>query len=455
MVHDVLVVGAGPAGISAAIAAAEQGASVLFLERMQAPALKFLVSGSGQCNLSHAGPIAEFMEHFGGGVKKGDSGRFLRPALFGYSNTDLVAFCADRGLDLEESANGKLFPVTRRSRDVVDLFLAEAIRLGVEIQTSVRILSARKSATGFELGAERGADPTQESRRESDPTFQGRCLILATGGKSYLLTGSDGDGYALALSLGHTLVEPGPALTPVLGSMSGAGSYAPFVDCSGVSIPGTPISVFRRGRKTAEGRGDVLFTHRGLSGPGILDLSRNIRPGDEVRVSLAPGNGGSEACAKKLLAAIEAQGKRSVLRLLSGFGLPDSLARATLVSLGIESQAKAAELTRAARSALAASLAEGGDGGHAFYVANLGSWSEAMVTRGGVPLAEVNPKTMESRLVPGLFFAGELLDYDGDTGGYNIQAALSTGRLAGLQAGSQAGKPVAANPTSSDENSRS
>jgi len=426
MVHDVLVVGAGPAGISAAIAAAEHGSRVLLLERMQTPALKFLISGSGQCNLSHAGPIAEFMEHFGGGEKKGDSGRFLRPALFGFSNADLAAFCAERGLDLEESANGKLFPITRRSRDVVDLFLSEARRLGIKLQTSIRIVSVSKAVVGFELA--------QGSGMESDPTFQGRCLILATGGKSYPLTGSDGDGYTLAHSLGHTLVEPGPALTPVLGSMSGVGSYAPFVDCSGVSIPGTSVSVFRRGRKTAEGRGDLLFTHRGLSGPGILDLSRNIRPGDEVRVSLAPGNGGVEACAGKLLKAIETNGKRSVLRLLTGFGLSESLAGAALASLGIEGQAKAAELTRTARSALAASFAEGGDGGHAFYVANLGSWSEAMVTRGGVPLAEVNPKTMESRLVPGLFFAGELLDYDGDTGGYNIQAALSTGRLAGRQA---------------------
>jgi len=448
MIHDVLVIGAGPAGISAAIAAAEQGARVLLLERMQSPALKFLVSGSGQCNLSHGGAIADFMERFGGGAKKGDGGRFLRPALFGFSNADLAAFCGDRGLVLEESANGKLFPITRRSRDVVDLFLAEARRLGVELQTSVRVVVARvvyaqESVAGFELG--------QGSGMESDPTFQGRCLILATGGKSYPLTGSDGDGYALALSLTHTLVEPGPALTPVLGSMSGSGSYAPFVDCSGVSIPGTSIAVFRKGRKTAEARGDVLFTHRGLSGPGILDLSRHIRPGDELRVSLSPGNGGAEACDKKLLQAIDSQSKRSMLRVLTGFGLSDSLARAALVSLGIESQAKAAELTRTARSALAASLAEGGDGGHAFHVANLGSWSEAMVTRGGVRLAEVNSKTMESRLVPGLFFAGELLDYDGDTGGYNIQAALSTGRLAGQLAGKQA----AAIASFTNENGRS
>lgn len=424
MEFDVIVAGAGPAGLFAAVSAAEAGSRVLLLEKMPSPGRKLLISGTGQCNLTHAGPISSFLGRYGA------AGKFLRGALYAFSNADLAAYFAARGLELEETEGGKVFPASRRARDVLDALLAELRRLGAEIHTGRRVLSARKDGGAFEIGTEAGVE-------------RAAALVVATGGLSYPATGSSGDGYALAASFGHRVAETAPALTPVVAAKDGAFPFSPFVSCAGVALRDTSIAVFRGGRKAAEGRGDVLFTHRGLSGPGILDLSRSIRVGDELRVSLAPGSGGVEDVEKRLLAELGAHGKRSVARVLREAGPAESVCLALLEALGVEAAGKASVLSRAARRSLAQSLAEGGEAGHRFIVAELGSWTEAMATRGGVALSEVDPRSMESRIVPGLYFAGEVLDVDGDTGGFNIQAACSTGRLAGLRAASKRAVPAA------------
>lgn len=411
MIYDAIVVGGGPAGLFAAVSAAAAARRVLLLERMPSPGRKLLVSGSGQCNLTHGGPISDFPGRYGG------AGKFLRHALYGFDNDGLSSFFAERGVPLEETEGGKLFPVSRRARDVLDVLVAELLRLGAELRAGCRVESARFSEGIFEVASGR-------------VEYRARALVIATGGRSYPKTGSSGDGYGLAASFGHRIVEPAPALTPV--AVKG---FTPFTACSGVSIPGTSISVFRGGAKAASGRGDVLFTHRGLSGPGILDLSRHMRAGDQLRVCLAPGRGGIDDVERRLLEEAAEHGKRTVARILHGFGLAESLSRATLEALGLPVDVKAAVLSRSARRALAAALAEGSDAGFPFAAERLGGWDEAMATRGGVDLSEVDPKSMESRLAPGLYFAGEVLDIDGDTGGFNIQAACSTGILAGKNAG--------------------
>lgn len=428
MDYDVVVAGAGPAGFFAAIsaAAAGAGARVLLAERMPSPARKLLVSGAGQCNLTHAGDAASILAHYG---HRGAE-RFLRKAIHAFDGEALGAWFAERGLPLEDNGEGKLFPRTRRSKDVLELLLSEARRVGVELGTGLRLLSAQAAPAGggFLLSFERqGASPRVVSA--------GR-LVLSTGGRSWPSTGSAGDGYALAAQFGHRVEAPTPALAPVIVATScgGAPPFAPFAACSGNALRETTISVFRGGRRSATGSGDVLVTHRGLSGPGILDLSRDIAPGDELRVALAPGAGAEAAVDARLQAEAAAHGTRGLQRLVQSFGLTEALSRALLESRGLDPGLPAARLTREARRLLSRSLAGGGDAGHPFPVAALGSWEEAMATRGGVDLSEVDPKTMRSRLVPGLHLAGELLDYDGDTGGYNIQAAISTGRLAGLSA---------------------
>jgi predicted Rossmann fold flavoprotein len=425
MAWDMVVVGGGPAGLFAAIAAAERGARALVLEHMSNPGRKLLASGGGQCNLTHGGEIMDFLPHYGGGTRPGEAGRFLRPALYAFSNRDLVTWCTRWGVPLTEDPDGRVFPISRRAQDVLDLLLAEARRRRVELRTGVRVRSLRVERSRFVVLTAAGQKPVVE----------GLTLVLATGGRSYPSLGATGDGYRLAASLGHSVVSPRPALAPVVIERN---AFSPFVPCAGVSLPGAAVAVVREKRTIAEKEGDVLFTHRGLSGPAVLNLSRYVLPGDSVRVSPLAGSGSIDLAEQRLTAEIAAHGKRTVANLLQGLGLAACLSRALLAAVGLGPGTKAAELPREARHALASSLAAGGDGGHPFPVSSLGGWNEAMVTAGGVTLGEVDPKTMASRILPGLFFAGEVLDVDGDTGGYNLQAAFSTGRLAGTSAAGKA-----------------
>lgn len=420
MVWDVVVIGGGPAGLFAAIAAAEEGARPIVLECLPRPGRKLLASGGGACNLTHEGQIADFLSHFGGGDRPGDAGRFLRPALHGFPSKALVRYCAGRGVPVAADQEGRVFPRSRRANDVLEAILADARRRRVDLRTGVRVRSIRVGCSRFVvLGS-----------AEREPVLEGMTVVVATGGRSYPSLGATGDGYRLALSLGHSVVQPRPALVPLRVERR---ALAPFGPCAGVSLS-TVVSVVRGTRRVATGQGECLFTHRGLSGPAILNLSRHVIPGDVVRVPLLPGSGDIHVTEGLLAAEIAARGKRTVANLLQGMGVVACLARALVASVGLDVGTKAAELPRDARRALAASLASAGDGGHLFPVISLGGWNEAMVTAGGVRLGEVDPKTMQSRLVPGLFFAGEVLDLDGDTGGYNLQAASSTGRLAGQSA---------------------
>lgn len=410
-----IVVGAGPAGLMAALAAAEEGAKTLVLEREKGPGGKLPWSGGGRGNLTHAGEIEELLRHYHGGERPGEAARFLRPALYAFSNQDLVRFFTARGLPLVREPDGRIFPKTQRARDALVVLLSELARLGATLETGARVLSLRPRGQGFRVETVRRA-------------FLGHTVVLATGGRA---RNPAPDGYALAASLGHRIAPLKPALVPVRLEPQ---AFAPFSSCAGMSLKGTRVRLLRAGKRRAQKEGDVLFTHAGLSGPAILDLSREIEPGDVLRVVLAPMLRDISAAEKRLQEAMAARGKCLMTTVLHELGLSRGLARALVCALGLAPDLRAAELSRGIRKALAESLAEG----HSFPVAGLGGWEEAMVTRGGVRLAEVDPKTMGSRLVPGLFFAGEILDIDGESGGYNLQAAFSTGRLAGKSAASLA-----------------
>ena len=396
---DLIVFGAGPAGLSCAIGASGEGRKVLILEKKSSPGRKLLISGSGRCNITHDGNVRAFLDHYG------EAGRFLRPALLGFTNLDLIAFFEDRGLAMVRLEGGKVFPETQRSRDVLDVLLAECEALGVEIGRGKTVTSIAKSEEGFAVAC-------------GDETYRSRFLVIATGGRSYPATGSSGDGYSFAEALGHTIVEVGPALAPVR-----IRDY-PFADLAGISLPGARISIFR-GRKVKEQAGDVLFTHDGLSGPGILDLSREIRAGDVLRVSFA-GEKRREEMDNWLLERSQKDGPRNLRSVLAELAVPARLAARVLEVLLIPQDLKCASMTRGMRAGLADHLA-----GFPMEVEEVGGFDLAMATRGGVALSEVDSKSMESRLVFGLYFAGEVLDVDGDSGGYNLQAAFSTGALAG------------------------
>ena len=396
-----LVLGAGPAGLACGIMSALHGEQVVVLEKNARPGMKLRLSGSGQCNLTHGGTMDDFLNHYGGK----EQSRFVKPALFAFPNMEIVRFFEQHSVPLFEREDGKIFPRSLQSGDVLQALL-DALKInGGNFRTGVNIHDVRRIDNDFCV----------ETDQE---IFTSKRLAIATGGMSYPKTGSTGDGYRWAEQFGHRIVPPRPALTPVV-----VENY-PFADTAGISFESVPIDVYRGGKKTrqagVQGYGDVLLTHRGLSGPGILDLSRFLEPQDTLRLPLCRNVAGLES----LLVS-----KKLLRNALAPLGIPDRLLLLLLSELGISPEAAAAEIDRSTRHQLKQSLE-----GFAFVVERLGSFDEAMATCGGVTLEEVNRQTMESRLVPGLFFCGEVLDVDGNTGGYNIQFALSSGFLAGTMA---------------------
>lgn len=397
--YDVVVAGAGPAGLFCAIHAAASGARVLVLEKNPAPGAKLLLAGTGQCNLTHDGDIRDFVTHYG------DHGKFVKPALMSFPNKTLMEFFRERGLATNTEANGKVFPVTRKSEDVLAILLAECkkqhvtIRCGEPVTGIVRKNNLFTVTTGTAM-------------------YSAANVAITTGGASYPQCGTTGDGYRLAESLGQPVTEIAPALAPLL-----VRPFA-FSSLSGISFEGMKFSVWRNGKKVSDHMGDVLFTQLGLSGPAILDASRGIIPGDIVRLSFAGSMRREEFAAELAQRAAENPGWQ-IGTILAKYPIPERLNRKLLQLSGIPDDLTCAHFSAEKRSALIANCME-----FPLVVTGLGEFKIAMATRGGVALDSVNAKTMESKIVAGLFFAGEVLDIDGDTGGYNLQAAFSTGYLA-------------------------
>jgi len=397
--YDVAVIGAGPAGLSCAIHAAVPGRRILLLEKNSTPGNKLLLAGSGQCNFTHAGDIHNFLAHYG------DHGKFLKPALFSFPNHALIAFFATRGLGADTDANGKIFPETRKSADVLAALVKECGQRGVDLHCAEPVTGVSHATGEFEITTPKA-------------TYLCPVLVITTGGASYPGTGSTGDGYRFSADLGQPVIDIAPALTPLR-----IESF-PFAALSGMSFEHLHFSVWRAGKKIADRTGDVLFTHLGLSGPGILDASRDIRAGDEVRLSFA-GNLGRGEFAADLAKRIEENRTWQLSTLLAAYPIPERLNRKLLALSAIPADIRCSHFSAAQRSKLIANVTE-----FPLIVTAPGDFSVAMVTRGGVVLEHVSQKTMESKIVPDLYFAGEVLDIDGDTGGYNIQAAFSTGFLA-------------------------
>ena len=395
----IAIIGGGPAGLFCALQAAGEGRRVVLFEKKPAPGRKLLLAGSGQCNITHDGEISGFLSHYG------DHGAFLRPALMNFTNRDLIDFFAARGLALKVEHGGKVFPETRRSADVLTILLAECARRGVDIQCGEAVQHVGRDGDGFLV-------------RSETVVLRADVLVIATGGASYPATGSTGDGYSFARALGQPVTEVAPALAPVY-----VRDY-PLADLAGISFENLAITVYRDGKRVHRHTGDLLLTHTGLSGPGILDASRYILPGDVLRVAFLP-EANTEAVRKQVAGALMAGGVRQVKTVLGDLGLPERFVRRLLDLAGIPPGETCAHLGKKARNAIAASVAE-----FPFTVERLGGFGEAMVTRGGVALDGINPKTMESRTIPNLYCIGEVLDIDGDTGGYNLQAAFSTAALA-------------------------
>jgi hypothetical protein len=400
---DVAIVGAGAAGLMAAIHAGREipGRDVVLLDGVERLGRKILISGGGRCNVTHD-VVSE--RDFAGSTPPA-----IRKVLRAFDETATRAFFAGLGVPLVREETGKLFPASNRARSVLEALLGAVRDAGVRVLHPWRVEGVERSREGFRLAGPAGA-------------MRARTVVLATGGRSLPETGSDGHGYAVARALGHaTTPRIVPALVPLL-----LPEGHPLTTIRGVSLEARLRLERPDGGRLAEARGPVLFTHFGLSGPAVLDVSRHwvLAAGADRGVRLVASwlpDEPPEALARFLGEA----GGGTVLGRLQG-RLPNRLATVLLAEAGVDPSIQAAQLRREARRALvgavlAQRLPITGDRG----------WRYAEVTAGGIPLAELDLARMASRKAPGLFLCGEILDVDGRIGGFNFQWAWSTGFLAG------------------------
>lgn len=403
-VWDVVVIGAGAAGLLAATRAAERGRHTLLLEKNRRPGVKILMSGGTRCNLTHSTDDRGIVEAFG------PAGRFLHSPLASLSVQDTIDLFESEGVATKVEETGKVFPVSNRAADVLDALLRRLERSGAVLALGEPVLGIEKIDPGFTI--------TTAARAVS----AGR-VILTSGGQSYPGSGTTGDGYAFAARLSHTIIPPRPALAPLTTS-------APWVPTlRGVTVADAAVRIMEGGRLLASRRGSLLFAHFGLSGPVVLDVSRVVsgheRPGElHVEIDLLPTT--TEADLDDELRREATTSGRKQLAGVLAHHLPRRLAETILTLAGLSMDRKAAALPRSDR----AKLVERVKHLEVPVTGTLG-FKKAEVTAGGVNLAEVDSRTMQSKRVPGLYIAGEVLDLDGPIGGYNFQAAFSTGWLAG------------------------
>lgn len=391
--YDVIVVGGGPAGIFAAIFAKNRGKKVLLIEKMEKLGNKLLIAGQGQCNLTHTGTKDDFIK------KYGKNGAFLKKALYKYPAQSMIEFFEQRNLPLIVTEKGKYFPKTLRSLDVLSLLKSEL--QGVEI-----IYNSPVKSIGFSSDF--------KIHTEKD-TFSSNKIIIATGGKSFEVTGSSGDGYIFCKNLGLDIINPKPALSPCY-----VKDY-PYTSLSGVSFRDAKITHWRDGKKEGDYNGDLLFTHKNFSGPIIIDNSRYFQKDDILSINFTGIN--IEIFEKEFREALKSN--KQVKNIFSNENLSERFVLDTLIHLSIDPNKKAFELQKSEIRDIIQSFTNSN-----FQISKVEGFNIAMATAGGVSLSEINKNTMESKKIKGLFVIGELLDIDGDTGGYNIQAAYSTGALA-------------------------
>jgi hypothetical protein len=405
--YDVLVVGAGPAGLLAAGRAASLGARVLLLEKMEKPARKLRITGKGRCNLTNMRPLEAHLKEIG------PEPRFLRQAFGAFFNEDLVALLRENGVETRTERGDRVFPESGRAWDVAEALTAWARGRGAEIRSKARVESL-----DLEGGVFQGVRCAQAGRSIRVPA---RCGILATGGLSYPATGCTGDGLRFAEACGHRI-------TPPLPSLVGVATEPALSAAQGLGLRNVRLTLWIDGKKQASEFGEAEITARGLDGPTVLRLSRRIVTAlaagrrTELALDLKPALDLAKLEARLLRELQAGRSCRDLLRTL----LPDPLVDPLAGQLGLDPAWPASRLTGPARTRLAERLKE-----LRFQVTGHGGWEDAIVTSGGVSLQDIDPRTMGSRRIARLFFAGEVLDLDANTGGYNIQIACSTGWLAG------------------------
>ena len=402
----IIVIGAGAAGIMSAIRAAENGAQVTLFEKMPHIGRKLRITGKGRCNLTNTADIPEVVKNIPG------NGKFLYSALKNFSPVDTVNFFESLGVKTKIERGGRIFPASDDATEVIDALLKRLIILGVEVKTNspvTEILSANKKIVGVKVGGK---------------IFDCDAVILATGGASYPATGSTGDGFKFAKKLGHTITEILPALVPLE-------TEEDFVkDLQGLSLKNVRVKLLADGKKISEQFGEMLFTHFGVSGPIILTLSRQAakllaeKKFVELEINLKPALTPEQLDAR-ILRDFDKFKRKTIKNSLVEL-LPSKLIPPVLDLSYLDENKKVDEITAAERRRLAEILR-----GLPLTITKTRPLDEAIVTSGGVSIKEIDPRTMQSKLVENLFIVGEVADVDGFTGGFNLQAAWSMGFVAG------------------------
>lgn len=403
------IIGGGAAGLLAGIAAASNGAKVTIYEKMRQPGKKMLITGKGRCNITNICELQEFIKNIPG------NGRFLNSALRGFTNTDIVELLESHGLPTKVERGGRIFPVSDLAKDVVNKLVEIFDSFGGKLETDCRVHSIVVK-DGKAIGVK-----TVNGFYASD------AVILCAGGASYPGTGSNGEGAKMAAEVGHTIVELKPSLIPLE-------SDYPYVDdLQGLSLRNVEGTLMIDGKKAATEFGEMLFTHFGVSGPIVLSLSNKasqaLAQGKEVElvIDLKPALN-----VEKLDARVQRDfAMYSRKQLVNGMKdlLPQRLIPVVLDMAYLDENKYVNQISREERQRLVNTLKN-----YIVPITKTRPLAEAIVTQGGVSVKEINPKTMESKLIKGLYFAGEVMDVDGYTGGFNLQAAFSSGYAAGTAA---------------------
>lgn len=415
--YDVIVIGGGPSGLMAAIAAGEQNKKVLLLEKGNKLGKKLAISGGGRCNVTNRLSVDEIVKHIPG------NGRFLFSPFTVYNNEDIITFFEGLGVPLKEEDHGRMFPQSNRAQDVVDTLIKELHRLKVDIklQTAVnKLLMDDEKVLGVRL--------------ENGDEIRANAVVVAVGGKAVPQTGSTGDGYPWAERAGHTVTELYPTEVPVLSS-------EPFIqskELQGLALRDVAVSVLNsKGKSIVTHQMDMLFTHFGVSGPAILRCSQFIvkerkkNGGSPVKLRIQTlTNYNEETCFQLLVQLLKEEPKKSVKNVWKNLAAERWLLF-LLDRAKIDPSLTSAEISQEKIRSFARELVS-----FTMDVHGTQPLEKAFVTGGGVSVKEIEPKTMASKKKIGLFFCGEILDIHGYTGGYNITSALVTGRIAGMSAGS-------------------
>lgn len=412
----VIVIGGGPAGMMAAISSAEDGNKVILLEKKERLGRKLLITGKGRCNITSSLPINDFIQNIPG------NGQFLYSSFKNYSNEDIIQFLKTQGLEVKEERGNRIFPTTNKSVDVLNCFKKALKELDVETIYNTKVVEIIQEKEQEKL----------KVRTENNKIYEAKKVVLATGGKSYPLTGSTGDGYKIAEKLGHTVTKIKPSLVPLE-------SYDKKLckNLQGLSLRNVKIELknAENDKIIYEDFGEMLFTHFGVSGPTILSSSAHLVRYKNIEELLKN---------KKIILKIDFKPALSeeklderILRDFAEFKnrqfknsldklLPQKLIPVIIEKSKINPDKKVNEITKKERKNIVKLLKN-----FELTISNFRAIDEAIITSGGINIKEINPKTMESKIVPGLYFAGEIIDVDAYTGGFNLQIAYSTGYTAG------------------------